>query len=255
MPERALDAAPAQDAPQPEVRAFVYDALWGMPSGGPFSLKLLTWLRMAGIEHAITVDNDARNGPKQKNPWVAIDGELVGDTEIIAWRLSERLGIDLDASLSARERAVALAFRRLIDEHLHQVVTHTHFVSDRGWSVHGQAIVGTIEAPGFLKGFIGSMIRRGITKAAWVRGMSRHDDATIDRMGSDDLRALSAQLGEAPFLMGEQPTTVDASFYAFLAFVLQVPIDGPMRQLAQATPNLVAYHQRMTERFFPELAS
>lgn len=237
-----------------EITAFVYAPLWGMPTGGPFSLKLVTWLEMAGIDYAIEVENDARRGPKGKNPWVSIDGELVGDTELIIERLSRERGIDLDAHLTVRERAISQAFTRLLDEHLHQVITETHFVHPAGWAIHGQAIREMLDAPGFLRPLICGFISRNAAKQTWWRGIGRHDFATVEQMGIEDLAALTAQLGHHDYLMGDRVSNVDASFYGMLAVILQVPLPNAVRAYALAQPNLCAYHWRMTQRYFPQWA-
>ena len=36
-------------------------------------------------------------GPKGKNPWIELDGKLIGDNELIIELLSKRHGVDLDA--------------------------------------------------------------------------------------------------------------------------------------------------------------
>ena len=43
---------------------------WGLPTVGPFALKLLAWLELAGISYERVVEANPRKGPKGKNPWI-----------------------------------------------------------------------------------------------------------------------------------------------------------------------------------------
>ena len=64
------------------LRVFTFSPAWGLPSSGPFALKLLKWLELAGVEFEQVVEDLPNKGPKGKNPWVEIDGQRIGDTEI-----------------------------------------------------------------------------------------------------------------------------------------------------------------------------
>ena len=44
-------------------------------------------------------------------------------------------------------------------------------------------------------------------------------------------------LGDRPFLMGEQLTTIDAVAYAFLANVLYVPFETELKRIAAGLPD------------------
>lgn len=43
-------------------------------------------------------------------------------------------------------------------------------------------------------------------------------------------------------MMGDRPTSLDASAYAFLANVLWVPLESPLKAHAQKCPQLEAYY-------------
>ena len=69
-------------------------------------------------------------------------------------------------------------------------------------------------------------------------------------MLSSKSSALSLLLGEQAYFLGDQPSSVDAAAYAFLANILDVPLDMPLRQAARSHANLVAYCARMRTRYF-----
>jgi hypothetical protein len=103
------------------LRVFTFTPDWGLPSAGPFAIKLLAWLELAGIPHEQVIEDNPR-GPKGKNLWLELDGEPIGDTELIIDLLSKRYGADLDAGLSSEQKAIGLAWRRTFEEHFHQVL-------------------------------------------------------------------------------------------------------------------------------------
>ena len=50
------------------LRVFTFAPEWGLPTVGPFALKLLAWLELAGIPYEQVVDGNPRKGPNGKNP-------------------------------------------------------------------------------------------------------------------------------------------------------------------------------------------
>src|SRR5687768_13732716 len=123
---------PATDRP---MEVFSFGPSWGIPvpTCSPFGLKLITWLKMYQMPFVMRVENNPGKGPKKKCPWVVIDGEPVGDSELIIERLKREATIDLDAALTPSERAIALGVRRMFEEHYHQVWEHQLFIDDAAW--------------------------------------------------------------------------------------------------------------------------
>jgi glutathione S-transferase len=90
------------------LRVFTFTPDWGLPSAGPFAIKLLAWLELTGIPYEQAFEDNPRKGPKGKNPWIELDGELIGDSELIIEHLSKRHGVDLDAGLTNEQKAIAV---------------------------------------------------------------------------------------------------------------------------------------------------
>jgi len=59
-------------------------------------------------------------------------------------------------------------------------------------------------------------------------------------------------LGDRPFLMGEQLTTIDAVAYAFIANVLYVPFETELKRITEDFPTLVTYCEAMEQGLQPE---
>jgi glutathione S-transferase len=59
-------------------------------------------------------------------------------------------------------------------------------------------------------------------------------------------------MGDKPYLLGEHPTSVDATLYAWLIHAMRVPFASPIREYGNALPNLVAYCDRMRDRYYTD---
>ena len=68
------------------------------------------------------------------------------------------------------------------------------------------------------------------------------------------LLALSVQLGDKPFLMGETPCGLDATAFGALAGILTPFFESPLRQRTEQFTNLTAYVDRMMLLHYPEFA-
>ena len=121
----------ATAAHQP-VRLFQFPRMFGIPNVSPFCCKLETWLRIAHIPYQV-VDSNPRKAPKGKLPFIEDAGVYVADSSLIVEHLSRTRGVDPDAHLDARQRAIALLVQRTLEEHCAFVTLYTHFIREAGW--------------------------------------------------------------------------------------------------------------------------
>ena len=225
-----------------------FRTLPGFPNFSPFCMKVETWLRMAGLDYRVAVELGPHKGPLGKLPFVRDGGETIADSHSIIARLAQKHGRDLDASLSAEQRATRHAFDRLLSEHLYWAMVHARWVDDAAWPQVRALFFGSLPWP--LKSLLPRFARRGMIAQLKSHGLGRHPRDEIYARAAQDLQALADQLGEQPYFLGAQPTTLDAAAYAFLANAYAAPITTAMRPLVAAHPNLVAYCERMRTRYF-----
>ena len=230
---------------QPPITLFMFSPMWGLPTHGPYGLKLATWLRVAGIEHRVVHEDDPRKGPNKKSPWIEIDAKRIGDSELVIEHLVDRLGIDPDRHLTALQRAQSLAIRRMFEEHFGPIYDYSFFVLDEGWE-HARAHFAFL--PALLRAVALPMIRSDFRKEAWIKGIGRHDREQVAKMAAADIDAVATMLGDQPFLFGDEPTLADCTVYGFLALILWSPIDSAPKAHLETLPRMVAYCERMRER-------
>jgi glutathione S-transferase len=225
------------------LRVFTFSPAFGLPTGGPFALKLLKWLDIAGIAYEQVIEDDAGKGPNRKNPWIELDGRRIPDTEIIIDFLSERFGFDIDAGLETAERARLHAVRRMIEEHLHMVFEWEMFVHPDGFPfVRGMAeamVPRPVATP------MARMFCRQMKKQLHARGLARHSDDIIARKGIADVDAMETVIGGRPFLAGDRPSLTDVSSYGMLQPMARWPMHTPVADYIKSRPALVAYLDRM----------
>jgi glutathione S-transferase len=241
-------ATPKQRQP---IRLFTFGSGWGIPfpTAAPFPLKLATWLRMTGLENQIVVENNPGKGPKKKSPWIE-DGEVrMGDSELIIRYLREKHGVDPDARLSPRDRALSLAWHRTFEEHYHQAFEHQLFFG-RGGSDRLHELAATM--PPVVRSIAPPLMLSQFKKQLYARGLGRHDEKDIIAMGQADLDAASIFLADRPYFLGDEPTGLDACAFGFLGVTVYVKGDNPLFRHAASLENLMAYTERMRARYFPE---
>jgi glutathione S-transferase len=239
----------AHTAPATTIRVYTFSDLFdGLPAGGPFDLKLLAWLALAGIPYEHAFQDDTRKGPKGKNPWILMDGEALGDTEIIIERLGARYGIDLDAGLAPEERAAAHAWRRTFEEHFHQVFEWELLVHPAGADFMKTFMLS--QMPPVIGNLAFRMMQGGMARQLHARGIARHGPDVIAAKGRHDIDALSAWLGDRDFLVADRPVVADAAVFGQLAPMMVWPMDTPVARHLRTVPNLDAYVERMRTRCF-----
>lgn len=221
---------------------------WGLPSLSPFCVKLETWLRMAGVPYEIK-SGGPNQAPKGKIPFVEHDGKMLGDSQLIIEHLTEVYGVTMDAGLSPEARARGHVTRRMLEEGSYWALVHARWIAEEGWALYKPVFVTIL--PPVIGNLLVPLIRRDMRAKLAKQGTGKHTPAEIDAIGVADVNALAALLGDQPFFLGAEPTSVDASVYAFVSSILGFPAEGPIRAAAAGHANLVAYRARMEARFWP----
>ncbi len=211
-------------------------------------MKLLSWLRLAGIPYEQVTENDTRKAPKKKNPWVELDGEAIGDSEIIIDVLTCKHGVTLDDGLSPEQHAIGHAWRRSFEEHFHQALEWELLVHEAG-AAHMRAYLRPFLPP-VIGGAVFRMMRGQMAKQLYARGIGRHAPAIIAAKGKADLDALAAFLGDRPYLLTDRPTSYDAAVFGLICPVVYWSMQTPIAQYARTIAPVKAYCDRMKARCF-----
>ena len=227
-----------------------FNSAFGARNVSPFCLKLETYLRMAGIAHEIVWSGSTRSAPKGKLPYIEDNDLILGDSELIIDYLIDKYGNPLDASLSAEQKAQSLAWRRLFEDSLIFPFLYSRWVDPAGWALM-QRLFDPLPPP--KRQLISEAQREAVRTRLSAQGTGAHSPEEIYRLGLKSLLAIETQLGNAPFMLGANPSSLDATAYGFLANLVDTKFDNPLNHKARATPSFVAYCARIKKRYFADL--
>lgn len=226
-----------------QLRVFTFSPAFGLPTGGPFALKVLKWLDIGGIDYEQVIENDSGKGPNKKNPWIELKGERIPDSEVIIVMLSRVYGFDIDAGLDPLERAQLHSFRRMIEEHLHMVFEWEMFVHPNGRPFVVDIAQSMVPRP--LAPVAAAVFCRQLGKQLHARGIARHGNDVIARKGIADVDAIETALGDKAYLAGDRPSLTDVSAYGMMQPMARWPMSTPVADYIKSRPGLCAWLDRI----------
>lgn len=226
---------------------------WDLPDLSPFTIKLETWLRMAGIPYRTEL-GEMRKAPKGKLPYIADGDRIIADSSAIIAHLEARHGDRLnEARFSPAERAVARAMKSMFEADLYFVVGYLRWWNDDDFAVYRPVLARLAEVSGvprFATPAFLAYLRRQLRQQLLAQGTGRHARDEVYAMGRTLVEAAADFLGNKRFFMDDEPSTLDATAYGMLAGILWAPFDSPVRTCAAGKTNLVGFCERMRERYW-----
>jgi len=195
-----------------DLKVFTFSPAWGLPTSGPFPLKLIKWLDLSGLPYRQVYEDNSMKGPKKKSPWIELDGEAIADSELIIETLAHRSGFDVDHGLTSEQRALSHAVRRMLEEHLHMIFEYELFVHPAGVA-QSICLVGTIPKP--MKGVALRYMLSHMKRQLHARGIARHDGDRLARWRRGHLEFLlvrgpGGELAEVRFDLRLEPLRISA---------------------------------------------
>ncbi len=208
----------------------------------PFCLKMETYLKLAGHPFQKKRGN-VRKAPKRQLPYIDDDGRIVADSRFVIEYLKATHGDPLDGHLSPAEKSALHAWQRMVEESLYWTIVYSRWIDDAGWKVFSPLVFGFL--PGPLRALIPPLVRRRVRRTLDGQGTLRHNREEVYALGMRDVDALAGLLGDRPYMLGDKPTSLDASAAGSLINILHAPLDTPLKAGAAKHANLVGYAERM----------
>ncbi len=232
------------------LKLFTFGPAFGLPDPSPFVMKAETLLRMSGIPYE-TGRANLRRSPKGKAPYIEDDGLFLGDSTFIRMHIEKKYAVDFDKGLTAEQKAIAWAFEKLAEDNLYWATVHDRWANDENFNRGPAAFFNIVPAP--IRPVIRAIVRRQIRKTLRGQGVGRHTPQEIALIAGRGIKAIADYLGDKPFFMGAEPTSVDATIFAFMAGALCPLFDSDIQRAAASHDNLKRYIGRMAARYYPEL--
>jgi len=235
------------------ITIYGYVPAWGIPDISPYVTKVVNYMTFTGLEFEhrsqdlATLDQDSPTG---KLPYIIdADGTKVADSNTIIAHFKQKYGDPLDAGLSKPELANALAWHRLIEEHLYwSGIIEPRWRLDSGWETYIPYIVQGAEVTPELRAGLDAF-RQRIVDEFNGQGMGRRTSEVVQVFFRADIDAISDYLADKPYFLGDKLRSLDASVYSTLRHVADQPHEWPGSGYLQSKPNLVAYLDRIRKQY------
>lgn len=270
------DTPPKGDPAEETVNAFVFTGDGTTIAFSPYSVKLLMYLRLAGIRHTTNVA-DIQKAPKSKVPYIQHGENLVGDSQLIIRYLENTFNVKKSAAgaveklglshafvpydqLSPTQKAKADMIRLTCDSDLYWAGISTRWGGAYGmcgdenhWTITVEKLFGDI--PALIRPVLVRFIRGSVLRDAYGQGFCRHSPADQKYLVKRALSALSVMLGSGPYFLGKAPSECDCVVYGtieqYLADYIWSSELGPY--VREECPNLVEYCERIKSTVFADV--
>jgi len=234
------------------ITLYTFGPYFGLPDASPFVMKGEMLLKLAKLEYQ-TNTKGFMGAPKGKLPYMEDNGIVVADSTLMRLHMEQKHGIDFDRALSTREKGIAWAVEKMLEDHLYWVLVYWRWMKDENF-YKGPANFFK-RAPAIIRPFVIRKVRGDVRSRLHGHGISRHTEEEMTSMSNRAFEALSQILGENRYLMGDQVCGADATAFAFIAGSLCPLFDSPAHAKARTLPNLIAYRDRMMAEFYPNVRS
>lgn len=221
---------------------------FGMPDMSPFVMKLETYMRLTDVVYE-EVCGDVRKAPKGKFPCLIMEDKTIPDSQLAIDALKVKFGDKLNEGLSEKQRAEHHMVRLGLENHTYFMAVAYRWLRDENAPLMQKEIFSKM---GFTGKLIFKLVQRDMRRTIYGQGILRHSWDEIDLMIKKDIEALEALIGDDDYFGGAQPREIDATTYGFISNMLVPEMDTPFRTIGRKSERLVAYHNRMSAKYFPE---
>ncbi len=234
------------------ITLYTFGPYFGLPDASPFVHKAMALLKIAQLPFAIQVvsPKDLGKTPKGKLPYIEDGGEIIADSSFIRWHIEKKYGFDFDKDLSSYERATAWALEKMLEDHLYWILVRTRWLDEANFAKGPARFFDVLPWP--LSSVIRSVAQKKVRANLHAQGTGRYSPSELLAIGKKDMEAVSAILGDKPYLFGNEPCGADATALAFVQGMLCPHFESPVRSCAESYPKVVAYVERMQQRYFAQ---
>ena len=223
----------------------------GLPEISPFVTKAHILLRMAGLPYD-TSFKGLLKAPKGKLPYIKDGDAIIADSTFIRAHIERKYGFDFDHALDREERARAWAFERMIEHHVYWGMIGARWVDPENFAKGPAHFFDG--APEHRREKLREDAQFRVAENYLLSGLGRHAPDDDVELAARSLLALSVQLGDRRYLMGDKPCGTDAMAFAALAGIMTPFFSSRLRERAEEFGNLTAYVDRMMLQYYPEFS-
>ncbi|XP_032240508.2 failed axon connections homolog isoform X2 [Nematostella vectensis] len=211
-----------------------------IPGFLPNSLKLETYLRMVKIPYENFYESKLGSS-KEKVPFIEYQGDKVQDTNFCIKYLNKKFNVDPDAHLSAEQKAMCHAIQAMAEENTYWSLAYYRWVDNYQETKKYYSNLAPV-----YKDLRPKLDQNKCIKCMQAHGIGKHTKEEIYAIAEEDLRAMSALLGEKEFFMDSEPCTLDCTMFGLLACFVYGTEESPQNKLIrEELKNLADFCDRM----------
>ena len=231
------------------IKLYSFGPAFGIPDPSPFVMKVDCWMRMSGIEFEhVSGVTGLRKAPKGKLPFIDDGGKVIADSHLIIDYLRNQYGSPLDKGLTSEQRAIAMLIGKSLDEQLYWGLVHSRWIRSDTWPRVKATFFNLVPVP--MRSIVCWIAQRRVKRSLYLQGFGRHSDEEILTMTTEMFQALSDLLDGKRYFLGEKPSTLDATAYAFLCEFILSDIHNTFSERARSFENLVHYCERIRDEYY-----
>jgi glutathione S-transferase len=233
------------------ITLYGFGAGFGLPEISPFVTKTEVQLKMAGLSYRKERAMPPAS-PKGQLPFIEDDGEKIADSTFIRAHIERKYGFDFDAGLDREVRARAWAFERMIEHHVYWALVGARWVDADNFAKGPSHFFDG--APSDKREQLRENAQFRVAENYLLSGLGRHAPDDDVELALRSILALSVQLGNKPYLMGEKPCGADATAFGALGGILTPFFSSKLREEVETFDNLTTYVDRMMRQYYPDFA-
>jgi glutathione S-transferase len=233
------------------ITLYGFGAGFGLPEISPFVTKTEVQLKMAGLAYRKERAMPPAS-PKGQLPFIEDDGEKIADSTFIRAHIERKYGFDFDAGLDREVRARAWAFERMIEHHVYWALVGARWVDADNFAKGPSHFFDG--APSDKREQLRENAQFRVAENYLLSGLGRHAPDDDVELALRSILALSVQLGNKPYLMGDKPCGADATAFGALGGILTPFFSSKLREEVETFDNLTAYVDRMMRQYYPDFA-
>ena len=228
---------------------YTFGSKFNQPDPSPFVMKAEVLLKMSQLPYETKSTLDTRKAPKGKFPYIVDREQTIGDSSFIRFYLEDTYQIDFDRDCNRIDLASAFLAEKYCEDHLYFLSLANRWLVQDNFNKGPKALFQDI--PWIMRSQITKKVVKNFEQTLWLQGLGRHSIAERCRLVDRGSKMLATVLEDKDFFGGKQPCGSDASIFASLVGILNDFFECPYRQYFIRHDNLVAYVERMVEKYYP----
>lgn len=225
------------------IELYQFAPAWGL-NLSPFCLKVETYCQLANISYKAKHTLPLR-GPRGKLPYIIDRKSKVPDSGEIIEHLQMTYGVQLDSHLSQENRLVGHMTQQICEQSLYFAILYSRWIDERFWPEIKRAFFGAL--PPGARSLVPELARRGIRNSLNGQGYGLYQGERVYELAANDLAVIAQHLKRHDFAAGDQISSFDATLFAFLFNVVDVPLETPLKHAAATHPEIIDYLNRLKQ--------